>query len=52
MLANGISGKKSGYGTQNWSDGSIYEGFWLNNTAHGQGRLIHADGDVIIIFIQ
>jgi hypothetical protein len=27
-------------------DGSIYEGYWKENKAHGYGRLIHADGDV------
>ena len=29
-----------------WKDGSIYEGYWLDNMAHGKGRLIHSDGDV------
>ncbi|CAI2374483.1 unnamed protein product [Moneuplotes crassus] len=24
----------------------IYEGYWLNDLAHGKGRLIHQDGDV------
>ena len=31
---------------QIWKDGSIYEGYWLNDQAEGRGRLIHADGDV------
>ena len=31
---------------QIWADGSIYEGYWLNNKANGYGRLIHPDGDV------
>ena len=26
----------------------IYEGYWMNNLAHGMGRLIHSDGDVYI----
>jgi len=29
-------------------DGSVYEGYWKNNVAHGFGRLIHADGDVYV----
>jgi hypothetical protein len=33
---------------QVWKDGSIYEGYWKNNLAHGYGRLIHTDGDVYI----
>jgi hypothetical protein len=35
-------------GKQIWPDGSIYEGYWQNNTANGTGRLIHADGDAYI----
>jgi hypothetical protein len=27
-------------------DGSVYEGWWKNNMAHGKGRLINADGDI------
>ena len=29
-----------------WPDGSKYEGFWKLDRANGQGRLIHANGDV------
>ncbi len=29
-----------------WYDGSIYEGYWLNDMQHGKGRVIHPDGDV------
>jgi len=29
-----------------WADGSVYEGYFYNDIAHGRGRLIHADGDV------
>jgi len=29
-----------------WPDGSMYEGYWMDNKANGKGRLIHADGDV------
>lgn len=37
---------RHGKGVQVWHDGSIYEGQWRNDKAHGFGRLIHADGDV------
>jgi hypothetical protein len=29
-----------------WPDGSKYEGQWQNDKANGQGKLVHADGDV------
>lgn len=37
---------RQGRGKQIWTDGSVYEGYWLNNKAHQKGRLVHADGDV------
>ena len=37
---------RHGNGTQVWSDGSMYSGYWQNDKANGWGRLIHADGDV------
>ena len=37
---------RQGMGKQIWPDGSMYEGWWLDNKANGKGRLIHADGDV------
>lgn len=37
---------RQGKGKQIWPDGSMYEGYWINNKANGKGRLIHADGDV------
>jgi len=37
---------KQGKGTQTWPDGSVYDGWWHDNKANGQGRLIHVDGDV------
>lgn len=55
MLENGARFKgewlvgseiRQGKGTQTWPDGSMYEGYWSENKANGQGRLIHADGDV------
>lgn len=29
-----------------WLIGSVYEGYWKDNKAHGAGRLIHDNGDV------
>ena len=40
------SGQKHGQGSQHWTDGSVYTGYWKNSKANGKGRLIHADGDV------
>ena len=37
---------RQGRGIQVWPDGSMYEGYWMDNKANGKGRLIHADGDV------
>lgn len=40
--------RKEGFGLQVWNDGSIYEGFWKNNKAHGEGRFILANGDMYV----
>jgi hypothetical protein len=40
------SKERHGKGSQIWTDGSKYEGFWQCDKANGRGRLIHADGDV------
>ena len=37
---------RQGKGSQIWPDGSMYEGYFVNDRASGKGRLIHADGDV------
>ena len=37
-------GLRQGAGTQIWKNGSMYQGFWMNDKADGKGRLIHADG--------
>lgn len=39
---------RHGKGVQTWPDGSIYEGWWYDNRANGQGRLIHGNGDMYI----
>ena len=38
--------QKHGRGIQTWIDGSIYEGYWMNDKANVLGKLIHADGDI------
>lgn len=38
-------GKKHGFGTYVKSDGSKYEGFWLNDKIHGRGRYIERAGN-------
>jgi hypothetical protein len=38
--------QRHGRGKQCWSDGSMYEGYWVLDKACGRGRLIHANGDV------
>ena len=43
---NKTSKKRHGRGFQEWTDGSIYEGYWAEDKANGKGRLIHADGDM------
>ena len=36
---------KEGYGQELFSNGSKYEGFWVNGEFHGQGRFIYENGD-------
>jgi hypothetical protein len=31
-----------------YRDGSEYEGYWFNDMANGEGRIIHSDGDAYI----
>ena len=33
-------------GRQVWKDGTFYEGYWSDDMANGEGRLIQAGGDV------
>ena len=37
---------RDGFGTQQWPDGSRYEGYYKLDRACGYGKLYHADGDV------
>lgn len=41
-----VNNQRHGKGKQCWSDGSMYEGYWVHDKACGRGRLIHANGDV------
>lgn len=34
-----VNNKKSGFGTQTWTNGNKYEGDWLNNKRHGKGTM-------------
>lgn len=37
-------GQPHGHGTQQWSDGTIYNGSWSSGAAHGRGKLAKSDG--------
>jgi hypothetical protein len=37
---------KQGYGIQIWPSGTVYEGNWENNVAHGKGKFTHVNGNV------
>lgn len=37
------NGQRSGLGTCEWADGSKYEGDWLNNVRHGNGKFTDDD---------
>lgn len=39
-------GKASGYGVGLWTDGSTYEGFWVNNMRNGTGTQEWKDGEL------
>ena len=43
-----FEGKKQGFGTQKWSDGSSYSGNWSMNMMSGQGKLIIKKRDKIL----
>ena len=37
---------RNGQGKYVWPDESYYEGEWIEDKAHGLGKLVHVDGDV------
>ena len=37
---------KQGRGIQSWSDGSTYEGYWINDKANIRGKITHSHGEV------
>ena len=39
-----LCGKRSGYGTCTYQDGTVYRGDWLLDVRHGKGKCIFADG--------
>jgi len=39
------SNLRDGRGIVIWSNGSRYDGFFLNGKANGRGRIVHAEGD-------
>ena len=38
--------RRHGRGIQVWTDGSRYEGYWVEDKANKRGKLIHEDGDI------
>ena len=38
--------RRHGRGIQVWTDGSRYEGYWIEDKANNKGKLIHSDGDI------
>ena len=36
--------KKHGYGRDQWADGRIYDGPWVNGKQQGEGKYIMTDG--------
>lgn len=38
----------SGHGIMKWDDGKIYEGEFLNDLKHGEGKLTTTDGKVYV----
>ena len=38
--------ERSGRGILIWSDGTKYEGYWVNNKANIKGKITHSDGDI------
>lgn len=37
---------RSGFGVQEWDDGSIYEGEFMNGLKHGKGKYTWTTGEV------
>ena len=38
--------KRHGRGTQVWQDGTVYEGHWKDDKAHGKGRIISMENSL------
>ncbi len=39
-----LGSKRNGFGSQQWPDGSSYEGLWVLDRMQGKGCLVSADG--------
>ena len=37
--------EKNGFGKYTYSDGSVYEGYWINDSRKGKGKIIYPNGD-------
>lgn len=40
------SNQRNGFGTNNYSSGSVYEGEWKNDMRHGHGKMVYENGDI------
>lgn len=47
-LSNGKQYVRHGYGIQEWADGTVYTGEWLDGQASGRGQITFADGQLYI----
>ena len=47
-----IDGKRNGYGTFFYSNGSSYTGIWRDNKKHGPGLFIEANGVIRLVYYE
>ena len=40
-----LDGRRNGYGTCKYENGSFYEGHWRDNKFHGKGKFVYSEGD-------
>jgi hypothetical protein len=40
-----VNGRREGVGIQVYLDGSIFEGYFMEDKIGGEGRFLYADGD-------
>ena len=46
LISQGTQEMRHGRGTHFFSDGTLYEGYWLQDRIHGLGRKIYRDASV------